>query len=171
MTDSLQVFPPGFARVRELFHYDAETGVFTRKIRTSNSTKVGDVAGGNNGNGYVSIWVDGRRVLAHRLAWFYVHGEWPTTDVDHINGNPQDNRIANLRLATRSQNLANMKPHRDGQSGFNGVSWYKPTEKWTSQIWVNGKNRRLGYFSTAEEAAKAYADAAQAARGEFARTE
>ena len=80
-------------RLREVLDYDPDTGVFTRKVRTASSVKVGDVAGSLNGKGYIRIRVDGRLYFAHRLAWLYVHGEWPVDQVDHINGIKNDNRI------------------------------------------------------------------------------
>lgn len=94
------------ARLKELLHYDPETGVWTRLVATSNSIRIGDVAGGVN-HGYVRISVDGRKYSAHRLAFLYQTGAWPSAEVDHWNLDKADNSWGNLRGATRSQNIAN----------------------------------------------------------------
>lgn len=158
-------------RLKELLVYNAETGQFIRRVRTSNSNKAGDVAGGRLVLGYISVRVDNRPYLAHRLAWFYVTGRWPVADIDHINGDPSDNRLCNLREATRSQNHGNMRRHKDNRSGYKGVTWSEPRQKWVAQIYVNGKQRNLGGFVCKEDAAKAYAEAARATHGGFARIE
>jgi hypothetical protein len=101
-------------RLRQLLHYDPERGVFTWLSRPAerswNTRFAGTRAGTINGLGYVVIGILGRRYKAHRLAWLYVHGEWPGRELDHINCDKSDNRIANLRPATRSQNIARIKP-------------------------------------------------------------
>ena len=85
-------------------------------------------------------------------------GDWPTTDIDHINGDPADNRIVNLRMVSRGHNLQNQrKPHRDGKSGFLGV--YLKNGKWQSRIMVGGVSHDLGRFSTPEDASAAYLQA------------
>ena len=90
-------------RLKELLEYDPETGFFTRLIgRSGPRARSGDVAGCDNGQGYIRIYVDGRPYKGHRLAWFYVHGAWPR-EIDHINGDKSDNKLANLRPATRSR--------------------------------------------------------------------
>lgn len=90
-------------------------------------------------------------------------------DVDHINGNKLDNRRANLRICTRSQNLRNSAAHSDNASGFKGVSWFKPAQRWKARIWVDNKEKHLGYFDTPEAAALAYNEAAKKYHGEYAR--
>lgn len=147
-------------RVRELFHYDPLTGVFTRLRRTSNNVKHGEVAGSLNGKGYLQIRVDGRVYYAHRLAWLYFHGVWPTDQIDHRNNVKHDNRICNLRESTNSQNQQNRQRARsDNKSGFLGARWYAPLDKWRASIGINGKNIHLGYFPTAELANAAYVTA------------
>ena len=93
-------------RARELLHYDPETGVFTRRV-ASGKTHVGDVTGSKNALGYMMVGVDGSRYLAHRLAWLYTYGEWPKQDIDHIDQDKANNRIANLRDVSRSANNQN----------------------------------------------------------------
>ncbi len=144
-------------RLRELLHYDPETGVFTWSVRTSNRIKVGDVAGTGSGQGRWQILVDGHLFLAHRLAWFYVYGHWPTHGIDHRDGNPLNNRIENLRDVLPSVNSQNLhRPHRDNQTGLLGVLRENRRNKWLAQITVNGKRIYLGYFDSAEKASAAY---------------
>lgn len=141
------------------FHYDPEVGVFTRK-----STGKSYLPGKSR---YISIEIDGRMYAVHRLAWLYMTGRWPIADIDHINLNRHDNRFCNLREATRSQNLANRKALAANTTGFKGVS--KCGRKYTACISVNGRNRGLGVFETAEEAHEAYRSAAIKTYGDFAR--
>jgi hypothetical protein len=104
---------------------------------------------------------------AHRLAWLYMHGEWPVGDLDHINGDPADNRIANLRIATQSQNNANRRARRGRNKG---VYMEKKTGKYKANICVNRKQIYLGRFESAEAAKAAYDKAAAQYFGEYART-
>lgn len=162
-------------RLRELLHYDPETGVFTRRVRTSNRIRIGDEAGDVRKfrpNGfYRRISLDDRRYLAHRLAWLYVHGEWPPTDVyiDHIDGNGLNNRIKNLRLATRSQNGANRALQSNNTSGIKGVHWAARSKKWKAQVSVGGRVKSLGYFESIDDATAAYRAATEQYFGSFAR--
>ncbi len=148
------------ALLRELFDYDADTGLFTRKVSTTNRVKVGDVAGAKNQKGYINIMVCARLHPAHRLAWLYVHGVWPQGQIDHINGIRDDNRIGNLREATNAQNKQNMHAARaDSKTGLLGVRWNDRHQCWQARIMVDGKGRHLGNFSTAEDAHAAYLSA------------
>lgn len=136
--------------------YDPDTGVFTRRVARSN-TKAGDQVGTLCADGYMRVLVDYRRYLVHRLAWLYVYGEFPVSQLDHKNGTRSDNRIANLRQATSGENSQNIKVRTSNPSGKLGVS--RHAGKWRAAIAVNGKRRHLGRFSTPEEAAQAYAEA------------
>lgn len=156
--------------LRRLLDYDAETGVFTWLISPRNSIPTGSKAGNHGANGYVRISVDGRLYLAHRLAWLHVHGEWPPHEIDHVNGDKSDNRIANLRRATRSQNCANKRSRRDNVSGVKGVQWFERNQKWGARICIDGQTQFLGLFDRLEDAAAAYKNAAHKYFGEFART-
>lgn len=138
--------------LRSILHYDQETGIFTRKVSTSNRVKVGDVAGCPDGQGYLQISVQSRLYQAHRLAWLYMHGEWPKLNIDHINRNPSDNRLVNLRDVTNKQNMQNAGKYSHNTSGHPGVSWYKQKSKWRARITHNQKQIHLGYFSILEEA-------------------
>lgn len=143
-------------RLRELLHYDADTGVFTRLV-SRKGFRAGGVAGSDN-NGYRIIVIDYKMYRSHRLAWLYMTGEWPRNDVDHINGTRNDNRFANLREATRSENMQNVrKAHSDNKSsGLLGVTFDKSQGKFMARIMLNGKYRYIGRYITAQEAHHAY---------------
>ena len=142
-------------KLRELLHYEPATGIFTWKVRTANSVKVGDVAGCPDGRGYLCIKVLNRLYRAHRLAWLYHFGEWPTDQIDHINRNRSDNRIENLREVTNKQNHQNKSKRSDNTSGHTGVYWHKQKSKWRARIKHNQKLIHLGLFATIEEAVAA----------------
>jgi hypothetical protein len=148
---------PTQQRIQELFVYDAETGVFTRRVATGRHGchRAGTKAGTRERRGYIMIGIDSQRHMAHRLAWLYVYGEFPKTDIDHINNIKDDNRIVNLRLVTRKQNMQNVLAHKHNTSGFKGVSWHKPKNKWRAYIFVDYKQLYLGLFETKEAAAAA----------------
>jgi hypothetical protein len=152
---------PTQQRLKELFIYDPESGIFTRRIATGRHGrhKAGVKAGTPQSHGYVAMHVDGRRYVAHRLAWVYMYGEWPNTDLDHINNVKNDNRIANLRLVTRKQNMQNVLSHKHNTSGFKGVSWHAPRSKWRAYIFCDYRQIYLGLFDTKEAAAAARAEA------------
>lgn len=155
-------------QVRKLFHYDPDTGVFTRLVARG-CVSARAVVGNLHTHGYLKTNINGRTYRLHRLAWLYVYGEWPDGEIDHINRRRDDNRLANLRVATRAQNMRNTPRYSTNRSGFKGVAPYG--EKWRAQITVNGKQYNLGYFPDPQSAAKAYAHAARHAFKAFARTE
>ena len=143
-------------RLRELLSYDQETGEFRWSLGGKGTGGPGSVAG-HVSRGYVRICVAGHMYQAHRLAWLYVHGEWPVDQIDHINGEKIDNHIANLREATASENGGNQrKAASNNKAGLLGVSWYKQRKKFKAQIKLNGKTKHLGMFSTSEQAHQAY---------------
>jgi hypothetical protein len=156
-------------RLKVLLHYDPETGIFTRLVQTGSRTRVGDVAGGVNVHGYRQVGVCGRLYYAHRLAWLYMTGEWPPHHTDHINGDRDDNRWPNLRLATHAQNLANSRKSKNNTSGLKGVSWDARKRKWFAQITVSRRHHFLGYFDDPTSAHGAYIDAAEKHFVQFAR--
>jgi hypothetical protein len=146
------------AHLRHRLHYDPDTGVFTwlnpNKYRPEYK---GRGAGSLHTLGYIHIYVDGKAYKAHRLAWFYVHGEWPLQDIDHMNGDRADNRIANLRDVSRSSNAENRHHAREGHAlGLLGVVWRKRNKKYEARIHVGGKYLYLGLFHTKEEAHAVY---------------
>lgn len=147
-------------RLKELLHYDPDTGIFTNLTQRSSSCLIGTVAGSEYSNGYIYIQLGRKRYRAHRFAWLYVYGEFPEKLLDHINEIKDDNRIINLRLATHQQNKQNISsPNITNTSGFIGVSWRKDHKKWAARIMVNGRQKHLGYFNTAEQASEAYVTA------------
>jgi hypothetical protein len=152
-------------RVRELLNYDSETGILTWK-KARRKIRVGAVAGCKMRNGYLSVRLDGKLYLAHRLVWLHQHGEWPKEHIDHINGEVADNRISNLREAIRSQNMANAKRKSNSQSGFKGVE--ASGSKWVAYIGGYRKTY-IGIFDSPEEPHAAYFAAARKRYGEFAR--
>jgi hypothetical protein len=157
-------------RVLELFHYDPETGHFTRRITTRGRAQAGTIAGSPHGAGYLRIYIETRDYLAHRLAWFYVTGEDVPVgyEIDHVNGNRADNRWHNLRLATPSQNKCNSI--RKGRALPKGVSLHADSGRYMAQISTHGKPIFLGRFDSVTDASKAYAFAANDLHGKFART-
>ena len=145
--------------VRSILDYNPETGVFKWKWRDDvrrcdNARFAGKVAGVVQLDGYISIRINKRRYLAHRLAWLYVHGEWPAEQIDHIDGVPANNRIANLRLATNQENQRNVGLQKNNSTGIKGVHWHKRRGKFMAEI-RSGKRLYLGYFDTLAEAAAA----------------
>lgn len=152
------------ARLREVIHYEPDTGVFTRRVRLAQRHHVGDradtVVSGGKLQGYRRVSLFSQRYLAHRLAWLYVHGDWPVLDIDHINGVKGDNRIANLRLADDQLNSENTRRARaSSRHGVLGVHWHKQSSRWRARIQVNGRSVHLGMFDTQEQAHQAYIDA------------
>lgn len=152
-------------QLKELVSYSELTGEFRRV-----NSVVDKAVGSPDKDGYLLIKVSGKTFRSHRLAWFYVHGRWPAQDIDHINGIKNDNRLSNLREATRSQNKANIGVPGNSTSGIKGVCWNKALGKWQAHIKVKGKMRHLGFYPDKEDARYAYAIAAKDLFGEFARS-
>ncbi|HBZ17536.1 MAG TPA: Fis family transcriptional regulator [Pantoea sp.] len=150
-----------------LLDYNQDTGVFTWNVAIGRRIKAGMKAGSISSNGYLKIKLNGKAYRAHHLAWLACKKEWPQQELDHINGDKLDNRIINLRLATRSQNNSNVLLRADNSSGYKGVSWQLPNRKWVARISINRKRITLGFFATKEEAAKAYRLASIQYHGEF----
>lgn len=146
-------------RLRELLHYDPETGVFTRikKCATgANRKPLGEVNSIPSSNGYLRVGVDGVRHYAHRLAFLFMKGEWPRHQVDHKNRIRTDNRWRNLRQATAYQNMQNLVVSKKSISGTKGVTWHKSREKWRVRFRFNGAMIHVGYFSDLSDACARY---------------
>lgn len=156
-------------RLAQLFSYDPETGLFTRIIGRK-GVAAGAIAGAKMFNGYIAIGIDHKQYLAHRLVWLWVHGQLPSKHIDHINGNREDNRISNLRLVDRVENMRNMKMPASNKSGVKGVCWHKAMKKWHVQIRHSGEQHSLGFFDDLAEAEKCIEAARAELHKEFARS-
>lgn len=135
--------------------YDPETGIFTWLVNRGKA-RSGKKAGSLNGRRYLAIRIDGKSYSAHRLAWLAFYGEWPIGEIDHINRIKTDNRIANLRVASSSQNEWNKNLQKNNKSGYRGVSWCTNELRWRAGIKINGRQIRIGTYDTPEEASVAY---------------
>lgn len=131
------------AELQAQLHYNANTGLFTW-IESKKGVNKNTVAGFINDNGYMIIGINQKEYRAHRLAWLYVYGYIPEY-IDHINNIKDDNRLVNLRPATKQQNAFNTKIYSTNTSKVKNVSWSKSRSKWKSYIKLNGKQIHLGY--------------------------
>lgn len=159
-------------RVRDLFAYDAADGrlVWRKKISPFSSVPVGAVAGTlMTDSGYRCVRIDRTGFYEHRLIWFWHYGAWPTPEIDHINGQRSDNRIENLRVATRYQNARNTKHHRSNKTGARGVIFIRATGLYRASIGVDGRVIQIGHFKTLDAASSAYREAQALHHGEFQR--
>jgi hypothetical protein len=140
-------------RLKEVLHYDSDSGVFTWAIDRPMAPKApkGKIAGGKDGHGYHIICIDGVRHSAHRLVWLYVHGFYPK-EIDHQNHDRADNRLINLRATDRSGNGKNISKPIDNKSGVVGVSWTKRLGKRYDKWEVRACGKFLGYFDDFFEA-------------------
>lgn len=144
-------------RVRELLAYDPITGALTRLTDNKRGAKVGYIAGYIHVSCYRIVMVDRENHAAHRLIWLLQTGTWPTGEIDHMDGEKDNNRFTNLRDVDRQTNMQNeQKVRKNNKSGLMGVHWRKDRSKWVATLKVNGKSFRLGSFTTPEEAAAAY---------------
>ena len=155
-------------RLREILDYSPETGIFRWKVSRGGTARAGSIAGWKRPDGYVRINVDRKLHYAHRLAWLYVYGQRVTKEIDHINGDPSDNRIANLREASHSENLANQKLRADNKAGFKGVSALADGT-YLAAVQRQGEKVVAGYFRDPKKASVAYLSSAQTVYGDFAR--
>jgi len=152
-------------RVRQVFHYDPETGLFTRigpSIWKTGAVEPTPVGRKPSHYGYVSLTMDGQIYPAHRLAFVYMTGRQPIDQIDHRNGIRHDNRWCNLREVTAKQNSENCAQRKGTHSGFRGV-YPAGNGKWIARIGDGGVRHYLGIHDTPEQAAEAY-KAARAAR-------
>jgi|KBSMisStaDraftv2_1062788.scaffolds.fasta_scaffold142604_3 hypothetical protein len=149
--------------LKRIFNYDSGSGILTWKINTGKKRLVGLSAGTVRKDGYMRVGINKKDYYVHRIAWAITHGTWPKINIDHINGNPSDNRIDNLREATQSQNIANSK------SKITRGVYTARGGRYRAQIMVNYKSIHLGQFSTRKEAKAAYSKAALDYFGEFRR--
>lgn len=173
---------PNIEYIKEALRYDPNLGQLIWIVRPRhhfvsddamlhwNGKFPGKVAGCIR-RGHVCVGLMGGQYVAHRICWVLAGRSLPSPEMhlDHINGDPCDNRLSNLRIATYSQNNSNKRNRSDNSSGIKGVSWRKDTRTWDARIMVNKQQYYLGVFGTKELAAAAYANAAKRLHGEFAR--
>lgn len=157
------------SRAKELFDYQNGDLIWKIARRGRNKIKAGSIAGFYGGNGYKSIGVDGKVYLAHRLIFLWNYGYMPKI-IDHIDRNPKNNCIENLREATQSQNIINSKKSIANTSGYRGVYWHTQLKKWQAKIGINGKDKHLGLFNDPQKAYETYCEAAKQQFGDFAKT-
>jgi hypothetical protein len=151
--------------LKHYIRYEPSTGKFFWRISPGRGHPVGKEIGKSDVNSYKIISLRGKNFLAHRVAWLLYYGDWPDEIIDHINGDRSDNRIENLREASRSQNMANRGP-RKGKK-YKGV--YQRGNRFQAYISKNRERKNLGWFSCEHEAAKAYNIAAKLLHGDYAR--
>jgi len=146
------------AQVKDRLHYDPVTGIFTHNNlpKLSRHIRPGEVAGAKNstGGGYLQVRIKCQYYSLHRLAWIYMTGSWPKAQIDHINGNPSDNRFENLRECSPLENSRNRGMASHNTSGYKGVSFCKVAIKnpWRANMKIDGKLKHLGCFRNPEEA-------------------
>ena len=138
-------------RLKEVLDYNSNTGEFFWKESMGNRG-AGAPAGSINSCGYRLISIDCRRLPGHQWAWLYVYGYFPENEIDHINRNRLDNRIENLREASRSCNRRNSCVPRNCTTGVKGVGWDKWSGKWAARIYDQQKNIRIGRYKDFSEA-------------------
>lgn len=151
--------------LKSLLDYNPATGVFTWKVRRNWKATAGQVAGNIRPDGYVLIKLLGKNYYAHRLAYMYEHGRFPEQEIDHRDGNKQNNSISNLRDCSASINMQNLRGHRKGSIVPElGVS--KHGSRFRARVRVKGTQLCLGLYDTAEEASRVYAAFKEAAQQE-----
>jgi hypothetical protein len=146
-------------KTQELYNYlhnafEYGEGHLYYKISPAWRIKIGQKAGSISA-GYLAVRIKNKTYKIHRLIFLYHKGYLPK-EIDHIDRNPLNNKIENLREATRSENMRNTKLMSTNQSGYRGVCWHTPMQKWRAQISFQGKKIHLGYFNTPKEAYVAY---------------
>lgn len=156
--------------LRERLRYEPETGQFFQRKRT-NQWPIDQEVGSISPNGYRRIRIDNKKYMAHRLAWLYVLGEWPSKWLDHKDGNRANNIWSNLREATASQNMVNAKTRKTNKLGIKGVRLHE-NGRYQARVGIgNSRYKHLGLFDTLEEAREAYRVAVIERNGDFARLE
>jgi hypothetical protein len=149
-----------------MFEYNPETGTLTRKIRSGKGL-AGSVVGHPNDKGHLRVSIDYKYYYVHRICWLIHYGEDAPSLIDHKNGDGEDNKISNLRLATNKENSANMKLTSRNTSGVKGVSWHKHKGVWRATLKVDGKHVHVGYFEDIGAAEEAMRILRNKTHGEF----
>lgn len=142
-------------RIKEVLLYDPDTGVFTRRNKQSGVSK-GAISGSRTNEGYLVTSIDCKLYSCHRLAWLYITGDWPTGQIDHINGDRSDNRFCNLRDVSRQQNTENQRKAQRSNKSTGVLGTFKNGTGFAARISHHGTKKYLGTFRTVEEASAAY---------------
>jgi hypothetical protein len=154
----------------EKLRYDPATGHLHWRVAPAGNVRVGQIAGVRLKIGYRKIVINCHQLYAHHVAWYLGHGEWPTEMIDHINGDRDDNRLANLRLANQSQQNFNTKTSVMNTSGHKGVARCSKTGRWRAYIMIGRKQKFLGNYDRLEDAVSARLAAEADICGAFSRT-
>ena len=147
------------ARALEVYRYDSNTGLLYYRISLAPSAMIGEIAGNIRPDGYVSLSLDRLRLLAHRVIWLMYHGEFPHNYIDHIDRNPSNNRLENLRISSPLHNQRNRNISSNNTSGTSGVHLEKRSGKYRARIKILGKDKHLGLFKLKEDAVSARKEA------------
>jgi hypothetical protein len=143
-----------YKKASEIFRYDRETGKLFWNVARRGVTRGAEAGCKGRRDGYRRIGIGGVMYLAHRIIWLVETGQFPSKEIDHINGITDDNRFENLREVTHRENCQNRRKHREGR--LFGTYFSKRFEKWHSRIQIEGKRKHLGLFETEQEAHEAY---------------
>lgn len=152
-------------KLKSKLHYSPYLGTFIWVEARKVGSKIGDVAGSKDTHGHIQIKIGGKLYLAHRLAWLYMTGSFPKDEIDHVNGIRDDNRLVNLREATKNENQYNSRIRKDNTSGKKGVS--VKGNKYMASARINKEKIYLGLYDTLEDASRAYQKFAKEHHGEF----
>jgi HNH endonuclease len=142
-------------KLKTLLQYDPDTGVLIWRTKPSRGVKAGRIAGTPTSEGYIALQINKQKMYAHRAIWLYVHGVWPSEEIDHINRIRNDNRLCNLRLANRLENSHNTRKHDKSLLGHKGVAWHNRNKKWQVQMRFCGKSYYVGQFLNLQDAIQA----------------
>ena len=143
--------------LRHLLDYNPDTGVLTWRAKPSQVVKIGQQAGTRRTDGYLALQINKQKMYAHRVIWLHVHGVWPQEEIDHINRNRADNRLVNLRAATRLENSHNTGKPATNTSGHKGVTFHHRNKQWQVQLSANNKTFYVGQFAQLTDAVQARA--------------
>jgi hypothetical protein len=162
---------PSADYLRSRFSYDENSGLLFWKEWEGHSSwfnaRYADTQAGSRGDPYSQVHLDRRMLQTHRIIWKIMTGDDPSNFIDHIDGDPHNNRWNNLRLVTHAENTWNTGMRRNNTSGYTGVHFIPKLGTWQALIRINDKNASLGYFSDPEAASQAYKAAVQRLRGHF----
>lgn len=142
-------------RLKQVLDYDPHTGVFTRKLKQPGATK-GSVSGSLTREGYLVTSVDSKVYKCHRLAWLYMTGSWPKSQIDHMNGQRSDNRFKNLRDVGQTQNIENQRKAQIRNKSTGVLGTFRNGNGFAARISHGNSKTYLGTFKTLDEAQAAY---------------